>query len=88
MGTYGAVAEFFQEAGEAIDRRDVDDLTCITPRGGIRVELQEDIGICAHENVSSHGAARQHIALCLPAGASRMSGIEVLTERGLDTATL
>ncbi len=88
MGTYGAVAEFFQEAGEAIDTRDVDDLTCVTPRGGIRVELQGDIGICAHENVSSHGAARQHIALCLPEESSRMSGNEVLTELGQDVSAL
>ncbi len=80
MGSYGAVAEFFQDAGEVIESDSSDVLTRLTPRGGIRIELQENIGICAYENTSSHGTARQHIALCLPEESSRMSGNQVLTE--------
>ncbi len=89
MGSYGAVAEFFQEPGESIDAEGSDNFTCITPRGGIRLESREDIGICAYEKSSGNGdKTQQHIALCLPANSSRMSGAEVLTERGPDTATL
>ncbi len=88
MGSYGAVAEFFQDAGEVIDSDSSDDLICLTPRGGIRIELQENIGICAYENTSSHGTARQHIALCLPEDSSGMSNNEVLTELGQDVSAL
>jgi hypothetical protein len=88
MGSYGAVAEFFQDAGEVIDADGSNDLIHFTPRGGIRIELREDIEICAYENSSGHGDARQHIAMCLPAGASRMSGADVLAELGPDTAAL
>ena len=89
MGSYGAVAEFFQEPDESIGAGDSDDLTCITPRGGIRVEPREDIGICTYTKSSSdNNNTQQHIALCLPAGTSRMFGAEVLTERGPDTAAL
>jgi len=89
MGTYGAVAEFFQEPGETIDTGSSTELSCITPRGGIRLQLQEDIAICAHEKSSGNGGdTQQHIALCLPAAASRMSNASVLTERGPDSAAL
>ncbi len=88
MGSYGAVAEFFQDAGEAITGSSSDELTRITPRGGIRIEARGDIGICAYDNSSSHGIARQHIALCLPEESSRMSGNEVLTEMGPDRAAI
>ncbi len=88
MGSYGAVAEFFQNAGEVSDSDRSDALIRLTPRGGIRIELQEDVGICAYENTSSHGTARQHIALCLPEGSSGMSNNEVLTELGPDVSAL
>ncbi len=45
MGSYGAVAEFFQDAGEVIDSDSSDDLIRLTPRGGIRIEPQEDTGM-------------------------------------------
>ena len=88
MGTYGAVAEFFQVPGEAIDSDDPDALVRITPRGSIRLEAQNDLEICAYENMSTHGIARQHIALCLPDESSRMSGNEALTEIGPDRAAI
>ena len=88
MGSYGAVAEFFQEAGEAVDIGDSDALSSVTPRGGIRIEPRKDIGICAYENSSNHGDAQQHIAMCLPDSIARMSGNEVLTELGPDTTAL
>lgn len=88
MGSYGAIAEFFQEPGEAIDSDGPDELVRITPRGSIRIEAQEDLEICAYENTGSHGTARQHIALCLPADSSRMTGNEVLTEMGPDRAAI
>jgi hypothetical protein len=88
MGSYGAVAEFFQDAGEVSDSDRSDALIRLTPRGGIRIDLQEDIGVCAYENKSGHGTARQHIALCLPEDSSGMSNNEVLTELGPDVSAL
>ena len=88
MGSYGAVAEFFQVPGEAIDSDGPDELVRITPRGGIRIEAQEDLGICAYENTSSHDTARQHVALCLPEESSTMSDNEALTELGPDVSAL
>ena len=88
MGSYGAVAEFFQDAGESVVSGNSNDLTRVTPRGGIRVELREDIGICAYENPSSHGGSSQHIALCLPRESSAMSANSVLTELGQDESAL
>ena len=44
MGSYGAVAEFFQDADEALDGNATDELVQITPRGGIRLEANEDLG--------------------------------------------
>ena len=88
MGSYGAVAEFFQEPGEAIDNDGSGELVRITPRGSIRIEAQEDLGICAYEHAGSYGNAKQHIALCLPEGTSRMSANDVLTELGPDVSAL
>jgi hypothetical protein len=88
MGSYGAVAEFFQEPGEAIHSGSDELLTRRTPRGGIQIELRDDMGFCAYENPGSHGSAQQHIAFCLPAGPSRMSGNNVLTELGPDDRAL
>lgn len=89
MGSYGAVAEFSQAPGEAIDADDANEFTRITPRGAIRIELREDIGVCAFA-VGAHNGdpTRQHIALCLLTDASRMSEARVLTELGPDTAAL
>jgi len=88
MGSYGAVAEFFQEPGEAIDTDCSDGLLRMTPRGGIRIEPRNDVGICAYENSSSHGNAQQHIAMCLPLDTARMADNDVLTELGPDTSAL
>ena len=89
MGSYGAVAEFFQDAGESIVAGNSNELTRSTPRGGIRIEPQEDIGICAYEKTSSHGSGTsQHVALCLPKESSLMSANNVLTELGPDSAAI
>ena len=88
MGSYGAVAEFFQDAGESIVTGNSRELTRSTPRGGIRIEPREDIGICAYEMTSSHGGPSQHIALCLPEELSSMSANKALTELGQDRAAI
>ncbi len=88
MGSYGAVAEFFQDADEALDSNATDELVQVTPRGGIRLEVNEDLGICAYQNTGSDGNSQQHIALCLPEESSRMSANDVLTELGPDHAAL
>jgi hypothetical protein len=89
MGSYGAVAEFFQAPDEAIEPGSSSELNRTTPRGGIRIEPRDDMGVCAYEKSTSSGErTQQHIAFCLPADASRMSGARVLTDLGPDTAAL
>lgn len=89
MGSYGVVAEFFQGPGEAGDTGDLSDLTCVTPRGGIRLEPRGDIGVCAFTIPSGReNNGRQHIAFCLRTQISRLSCASVLTERGPDTSAL
>lgn len=89
MGSYGAVAEFFQEFGEAIGSGHIDELFRVTPRGGIRIEPRNDLCVVTHEKKNGdHGHAQQHIVFCLPADESRMSGAKVLTELGHDSAAL
>ncbi len=88
MGSYGAVAEFFQDAGESIVTGSPSELTRSTPRGGIHIEPREDIGICAYERIGGHGDAAQHIALCLPEEWSSMSANKVLIELGPDSMAI
>jgi Family of unknown function (DUF6925) len=88
MGSYGAVAEFFHDDDESAVDGEAGELIRITPRGGIRIELRDDVGICAFENSSSHGSTSQHIAFCLPEESSRMSVNTVLTELGQDVSAL
>jgi hypothetical protein len=88
MGSYGAVAEFFQDAGESIATGNSNKLARSTPRGGIRIEPREDIGICAYQKINSHGGTSQHIALCLPEESSSMSANKALTELGADHAAI
>ena len=88
MGSYGAVAEFFQDAGESIATGNSNKLTRSTPRGGIRIEPRENIGICAYDKIGSHGDTSQHIALCLPEELSSMSANKSLTELGPDNAAI
>lgn len=88
MGSYGAVAEFFQNAGEPMASGNSNERTRITPRGGIRFELRADMEVCAFENSSSHGEGPQHIAFCLPEESSRMSMNTTLTEVGQDVTAL
>jgi hypothetical protein len=86
MGSYGAVAEFFQDPGEAIESDDA--LARVTARGGIRIEIPRDLGVFAYENPGAHGDSSQHIALCLPADSSQMSCNSVLAELGPDEEAL
>ncbi|MFQ5982814.1 MAG: hypothetical protein ACE5KS_05515 [Woeseiaceae bacterium] len=89
MGAYGAIGEFFQGAGEALHTGSADDLTCITPRGGIRLELRDDIGVCAFEKHDTRDDSSQHhTALCLPKEQSGMSAASELIERGADELAL
>ncbi|MFQ6004852.1 MAG: hypothetical protein ACE5OQ_05045 [Woeseia sp.] len=83
MGTYGAVAEFFQAPGEALVSAESNDLVCVTPRGGIRLEPRDDIRVFA---IDKNG--RQHTAFCLSAEGARMSCASVLTEYGVDELAL
>ena len=86
MGSYGAVAEFFQKPGEAI--AGTDDFTCVTPRGGIRLEIRDDIRVCDFEKPDGRGDEQHQIALCLPVRESKLSNAATLTERGADSAAL
>ncbi|MFQ5549187.1 MAG: hypothetical protein ACE5FV_12910 [Woeseia sp.] len=83
MGTYGAVAEFFQAPGEAVDSAGSNDLVCVTPRGGISLEPRDDVRAFT---IAKNG--QQHTAFCLSAEGARMSCASVLTECGVDELAL
>lgn len=88
LGTFGAIAEFMRDPGEAceiVDRPDL--LSVATARGGIGFGPLAGIRPFASE--SATGASWNHrIALCLPTDACAMSGRAELTELGPDDDAL
>ena len=89
MGSYGAIAEFHRDPDEATAPIDPDALTCITDRGGIRLENVGEATPVAYEALSRDRRRwTQGVALCLPAGRAAMSGRTQLTEIGPDRGAL
>lgn len=88
LGTFGAIAEFMRDPGEACTIVDRPDRLCATTaRGGIGFGSLAGISPFASE--SATGASWSHrVALCLPADACAMSGRSTLTELGPDEDAL
>ncbi len=87
MGSFGAVAEFHQDVGEA-------GFALIPPgrhtaRGGLRLDRLEGLIPVAYEiTLKSPGRWGQGVALCLPEAEAALSRRAVLTELGPDRAAL
>lgn len=87
MGSFGALAEFHQDAGEAAEVDQPAQLTRATARGAIRIGLDAlpDCTPVAFEIPSPRPTRWSHgIALCLPAETARCSNRTTLTELGQD----
>lgn len=87
MGSFGAIAEFHQDAAETAVVDDPGHLTRATLRGAIHIDkgLLEPIVAVAYETPSPKPHRWSHgLALCLPIHAARRSARSVLTELGPD----
>ncbi len=87
MGTFGAIAEFHQDADEETLVDDSGGLVRATTRGGIRIEpgqIAEMVPV-AYETLSPRAHRwTQAVALCLPETTARRAARTVLTELGPD----
>lgn len=78
VGSYGAIAEFHWDAGEA--RRPLSPLGVATARGALRIAPEGPVAPLAWEAPAAHGAPWvQGLAFCLPAQEARMGGRRTLT---------
>lgn len=87
MGTFGAIAEFHQDAGEITVVDEPHSLMRATKRGAIHIDRRRLAGIraIAHETVSpKRHRWSQAVSLCLPEARARRSARSVLTELGPD----
>lgn len=87
MGSFGAIAEFHQDPGEAATA--LAPLGRHTTRGGIRFDRLQGLQPVAYEITRKDPARWGHgVALCLPAARAAMNRRAVLTELGPDTGAL
>lgn len=64
IGTFGAIGEFRWDQGETI--RDVDELSLVTDRAGIRIEPSDDVKIIAFETLAADGKTwHNDVAFCV-----------------------
>lgn len=88
VGTFGAIAEFTREAGEALDmERSREAISIVTDKGGIRIVSHPDLRLIASESLTTESWSHR-VALCLPQEVCAMSGRSVLTEIGPDCEAL
>jgi hypothetical protein len=88
VGTFGAIAEFTRDAGEAASLdRTATSVAVVTTRGGLRIEPRPDLRLIASESLTAESWS-QRIALCLPRDVCDMNGRTVLTEIGPDAGAL
>ncbi|MCP3408734.1 DUF6925 family protein [Bradyrhizobium sp. CCGB01] len=88
VGTFGAIAEFTREPGDALDtERSRNGISVVTEKGGIRIASHPDLRLIASESPTTESWSHR-VAMCLPHEAGIMSGRTVLTEIGPDRAAL
>jgi hypothetical protein len=88
LGTFGAIAEFSRDRGEAVALRQAGDaISAVTPRGGIVIRHQPRNRPLASESIAKIGW-NQRIALCLAGDDGAMGGRTELTELGADQDAL
>jgi len=85
IGSFGAIAEFYHRSEEPIIMDNTEQLTLITERGAIRLEMPDNTYPIAYEAVSKNKQRwQQGLAFCLPKAESAMSRRKGLTELGAD----
>lgn len=88
IGSFGAIAEFFWDAGE-VGMASEGLLTRRTARGAIRLEPRADVMPVSYETLSGDSERWHHgIDFCLPRASAAMHGREVVTEVGPDAQAL
>ncbi len=88
IGVPAAVAEFLRGADEPAEAG-ADGLSIVTPRGGIRVNLDDRMRPLAYETPSRRPGRWQHgVVFLLPAAEARMAGRRALSALGPDDAAL
>ncbi len=87
IGTFGAIAEFMRDIGEAVELAASSvTVTASTARGAIRIVVSPQLRPVAFERPVGAGTHWAHsVALCLPESASGMGRRTVITELGPDT---
>jgi hypothetical protein len=85
IGTFGAIAEFFRDAGEPTPLEELDGLTIATQRGAIRINLDGPVKPVAYETLSGNPRRwQQGLSICLPQHTAEMGQRNTLTELGPD----
>jgi len=85
IGSLGAIAEFYHSSEEPIIIDNTDQLTIMTKRGAIRLEIPENTYPVAYEAISKNKQRwQQGVAFCLPKAEAGMSRRKGLTELGTD----
>lgn len=85
-GSFGAVAEFMRDAGEAMDAGP--GLQAVTARGGVRITPGEGLVALAYEMPGRRSGWTQALELCLPKATLRGTARDVVTELGPDADAL
>jgi hypothetical protein len=87
IGTFGAIAEFMRDIGEATELATGSaSVAASTARGAIRIVVSPQLRPVAFERPVGTGTHWAHnVALCLPGPASAMGRRTVITELGPDT---
>ncbi len=87
IGSFGAIAEFFWDAGETGMCSGA--FTRCTARGAIRLEPRADVMPVCYETLSGDPERWHHgIDFCLPRASAAMHGRQVVTEVGLDARAM
>lgn len=87
LGSFGAVAIFRRDPGEAARSLDDGRIGLVTDQGALALTAPPDLRPVAYETGFTGGWS-QAIALCLPVGACTMGQRVVLTELGPDAAAV
>ena len=85
LGSFGALAEFMRDPGEAVHPLPDARLGLATARGAIALTPTADLRPVAYETGFS-GGYNHAVALCLPSSACAMGGRTIVTELGPDRA--
>ena len=89
IGTFGAIAEFHRDPGEACHTQDLETLTTVTARGGLQIDPRPGIEIVAYEGLSADRRRWVHgLVFCLSHADGTGGQRTRLTELGPDHAAL